>query len=198
MKNEDRYQNQLALVSRIASVATRIVPDDLAGVDLRFINAAGKDRLDANGIEQAIKAVTPKGDSPIGTSLRSQILEPLYNLISTKTLRRPILVCIITDGSPSAETPDVFANAILECKQKLIEAEYDPASVTFLISQIGSDEFATDFLNSLRADSRLDRTLHCTADRLDEKFRQLKENERMLESWLLHTLTKPIMERHEE
>jgi hypothetical protein len=200
MENDDRFQNQLALVGRIARIATRIIPDDLVGVDLRFINSAGSDRLDANAIEQAIKAVKPKGGTPIGTNLRSKILEPLvYNALSAGTFKRPVFVCVITDGSPSGELPDEFAKAILECKEKLIAAGHHPGSVKFLISQIGDDEFATDFLESLRAEGAKGKIeVHCTADRLDDKFRQLKENERMLETWLLEMLTRPIMERHEE
>ncbi|KAF8340098.1 hypothetical protein F5887DRAFT_1077054 [Amanita rubescens] len=199
MESDDRFQNQLALVSRIARIATRIVPDDEAGVDLRFINAAGSDRLNANALEQAIKAVTPKGGTPIGTNLRSKILEPLvYNVISAGTLKRPILVCIITDGSPSGELPDVFVKAILECQRKLTEAGYDPESVKFLVSQIGSDEFARDFLESLRMERGIRTVLHCTTDRLDDKFRELKEKEDMLDLWLLKLLTKPLYDRHEE
>lgn len=199
MEFDDRFQNQLALVSRIARIATMIVPDDEAGVDLRFINGEGLDKLNANAVEQAMKAVDPKGGTPIGTSLRSKILEPLvYKFIPTGSLKRPVLVCIITDGSPSGELPDVFVKAILECKQNLIAAKYDPESVTFLVSQIGSDEFAKDFLESLRAEKDIKTVLHCTTDRLDDKFRELKEKEDGLDLWLLKLLTKPLFNRHEE
>jgi len=148
----------------------------------------------------ANNSVSPDSGSKIGTNLRLKILEPhVYKVISTATsndpfpFKRPLLVCVTTDGCPSGEPMDTLKNVIIECRQKLIDAGYEPTAVTFCISQIGTDRSATSFLEGLREELRIQDVLYCTADLLDEKFNELKENERGLESWLLETLVRPIM-----
>ena len=201
----ERYRNQRDLVTRIARIATRIVPDDMAGVDLRFINSPGLERLDANAIERAVDAVTPRGGTKIGTQLREKILKPLvYDVISKPQptapipFKRPLLVCTITDGCPYPETRDTLMKAVLECKQKLDAAGYDPTAVMFLISQVGTDDSAAEFLDTLRSEPRIQDVVYVTTENLDKKFEELKTNERGLELWLLRLLTGPIMDRHEE
>ena len=197
-----RWDIQKKLVTRIARIATRIVPEDAAGVQLHFINAPSPSTLlkDATELEQAMDKVQPNYGTNIGTNLRSKILEPVYNCILKATpsdpipLKRPILVCTITDGSPGPENTNTLENMIVECKKKLTEAGYDPTAVMFCVSQLGNDEKAAQFLDGLRSNPRLKEVLYITADRLDEKFQDLAVNERQLDSWLLHLLTKPIME----
>ncbi|THH06243.1 hypothetical protein EW146_g9672 [Bondarzewia mesenterica] len=67
----------------------------------------------------------------------------------------------------------------------------------FSISQIGDDAKGTAFLDGLRGDQEVEDVLHCTTDRLDSKYQELRMNERRIEEWLLKLLTKPIMERDE-
>jgi hypothetical protein len=199
MTNDERYKNQCELVKRIARIATKIVPDEFAGVELRFINDSSSSYIaHEDAVHQAMEKVKPRSGTPIGTSLRNKILEPLvYNAISTTpvSFKRPLLVCVITDGCPYGEPEDKFKKAIIECKQKLVAAQYEPRAVMFCISQIGADPGAMRFLDGLRTETQIEDVIYCTADLLDSKFRELKEQERVLESWLLDLLTKPIMER---
>ncbi|KIY46463.1 hypothetical protein FISHEDRAFT_75620 [Fistulina hepatica ATCC 64428] len=191
------------LVIRIASVATRIVPDDAAGVELHFINqdSPSPSLLTLDQIKTEMQHRDAQNmPTNIGTNLKAKILDPLvYNVISQASksvpipLKRPILVCIITDGCPNPEREDTLMEAMLECKQELVRAGYEPTAVMFLISQIGSDEAAESFLKKLRENVRLKQVLHCTTDRLDEKFHELNQNEKSLEQWLLHLLTTPLM-----
>jgi hypothetical protein len=192
-----RYADQKELVTRIARVATKIVPDDDAGVYLQFINASGpSSKLDAAGIEKGLNAVQPRGGTKIGTNLRSKILEPLvYKTISTASpsFKRPLLICTITDGDPTQEAVEALQNAIVECKKTLVDAGYEATAVMFCVSQIGDDDNAKAFLDGLRDNPRLKEVLYCTTDQLDSKFQQMQANERGLESWILHLLTGPIM-----
>lgn len=66
----------------------------------------------------------------------------------------------------------------------------------FCINQVGTDKSAEQFLNALRNEKAIEEVIYCTVGQLDAKYEELKENERALESWLLHLLTNPIMERH--
>jgi len=83
----------------------------------------------------------------------------------------------------------------MECKAKLVAAGFDKGSVMFCVSQIGNDQTAATFLSDLASEEEIKDVLYCTADQLDQKFAEMKNNERDLEVWLLEMLTKPIMER---
>ncbi|THH06245.1 hypothetical protein EW146_g9674 [Bondarzewia mesenterica] len=199
MDAENRYTHLRELVTRIARIATKIVPENL-GVELRFINSRSSSNLSAVDIDAAVAAVHPNGGTAIGTNLRQKILEPLvYGVLSdpNKSLRRPLLVCTITDGCPSEEQPMVFRDAIVECRRQLVNHGYEPSAAMFSISQIGDDAKGTAFLDGLRGDQEVEDVLHCTTDRLDSKYQELRMNERRIEEWLLKLLTKPIMERDE-
>jgi hypothetical protein len=106
------------------------------------------------------------------------------------------LVCIITDGCPNDEDFNTFRDEIVTCKQKLEAKGYDPTCVMFCINQVGTDPSAEQFMDILRNEQEIEDVIYCTVGRLDEKYEEQKENERALESWLLHLLTRPIMERH--
>ena len=204
MTLENRYDYLIELVIRIAQIATRIVPDDMAGVDLRFINDNLESTLSAGEIQEVMRRLQPEGYTSIGTNLQKKILKPLvYDIIDQPKIsnnpipfKRPLLVCIITDGCPTDEAPNRFRDEIIRCKQKLEAKGYDPTSVMFCINQVGTDHSAEEFLDALRDEKEIEEVIYCTVGQLDAKYEELKENEKALESWLLHLLTKPIMERH--
>jgi len=203
MGYENRYEYLIQLVTRIARIATKIVPDDMAGVDLRFVNNNLASNLSETEVLQTMRQVWPSGVTEIGTNLRKKILKPLvYDVIDSNTIttpipfKRPLLVCIITDGHPEPEGRDVLRDEIVMCKRKLEAKGYDPTSVMYCINQVGTDPEARNFIDGLRNEKTIEEVIHCTAGQLDAKYEELKENERALESWLLDLLTKPIMGRH--
>ncbi|KAF8810985.1 hypothetical protein BYT27DRAFT_7278694 [Phlegmacium glaucopus] len=207
MESENRYEYLIELVTRIARIATIIVPDDMAGVDLRFVNNNFMSTLPAGEILQVMRSFKPSGWTKIGTNLRDKILKPLvYDILDQpKTInnpipfKRPLLVCILTDGEPQPEALNTLRDEIVTCKQKLEAKGYLTTSVMFCINQVGTSPSAEQFLNGLRNEEEIEEVIYCTVGQLDTKFEELKENERAfkLESWLLHLLTNPIMERHE-
>jgi len=153
-----------------------------------------------DALDKILVKTQPRGGTRIGSTLRRDILAPfVYSKIDSRSsFQRPLLVCAITDGDPSSEPVTAFKDAIVECRRKLVAADYEPTSVMFCISQIGTDLKAAAFLAGLRDDDEIRDVLYCTADRLDGAFDEMRANEARLEEWLLELLTKPIMERYEE
>ncbi|PCH33955.1 hypothetical protein WOLCODRAFT_160480 [Wolfiporia cocos MD-104 SS10] len=195
MSFDSRYDSQRELVTRIARIATKIVPDG-TGIELRFINSASSSNLTAEEVDAAVAAVSPGGGTRIGMTLRQKILQPLvYDVIERgQKLQRPLLVCAITDGCPMGEPTDAFKRVIIDCRRRLVDHGYEPNAVTFCISQIGNDKTAAEFLDMLARDPDIRDALYVTTDRLDSKFQEMRGNESRLEEWLLKTLTMPIME----
>lgn len=130
MKRENRWESQTNLVERIAKITTRVLPSG-EGVALRFINqeVSSSSNLGLTDIKAILMPLKwdPKGNTEIGTNLRSKILKPLvYDKLDTasETLERPILISILTDGGPEPEPEATLKDAILECGQKLDAAKY--------------------------------------------------------------------------
>jgi hypothetical protein len=144
MDSDGRWDAQIQLVKRITRITTRILPEG-DGVALRFINqdVDNSDKLSFLEIGNIMenKAGKPQGGTPIGTYLKSKILEPLvYSKLQPQTLARPLLISVITDGMPSGEKEEAFVEAIKECGVKLEQAgypresEYIHPSISTLIS----------------------------------------------------------------
>ncbi|KAK4112069.1 hypothetical protein N656DRAFT_829416 [Canariomyces notabilis] len=210
MLQGSRAQAQAALVERIARVATLLVPKE--GVHLRFINSSSDDldNLDVQGVKNKMKAlrITKGSYTQIGTGLEEKILRPFVHdpLDNDQELTRPLLVCITTDGYPEnppaigplrgRETFDKTVDAIYEFGERLERDErYPRTGVRFLISQIGRDSKAEKFLDALDKDTRLSDVVHVTAEKLDDRWVELRDHERHLEEWLLRTLLAPIVEK---
>ncbi|KAL7915089.1 hypothetical protein GGI35DRAFT_436042 [Trichoderma velutinum] len=195
MKQGTRQSDQIDLVRRVARISTLLVPDDF-GAGLLFINDKRDmdPKLNAEQVEQIMKATKLGGKTRIGTQLEQKILKPLvYDVIREgKKIERPILISCITDGCASGENGNKFRDTIVDCIQFLVDHDYPPQTVRFQISQIGNDSSAADFLQKLRSEETLEEVLFCTTQRLDEEYRKFNENEEDLERWLLKTLMGPI------
>ncbi|OCL03442.1 hypothetical protein AOQ84DRAFT_400664 [Glonium stellatum] len=188
MKREDRWESQKNLVSE--------------GVALRFINqeVPESSNLRLGDIENTLKPMKwdPKDNTEIGANLRSKILKPLvYDKVDSvpKSLERPLLVSILTDGGPDPEPGAMLKNAIVECSQELNAAKYLQESVKFMIGQIGTSKFATKFLKTIRDNTEIADMVHCTSGQLDERFKTEHEKEAKLDRWLIETLFEPLKDR---
>ncbi|UKZ72835.1 hypothetical protein TrVFT333_000472 [Trichoderma virens FT-333] len=195
MKQGTRQADQIDLVRRVARISTLLVPED-HGAGLLFINDKRtlNPNLNAEQVQDIMKATKASGKTRIGTQLETKILKPLvYDVINSgEKLKRPILISCITDGCASGEVEDKFKETIIECIQFLKDHDYPAQAVRFQISQIGNDSAAANFLQKLKDDDNLEDVLFCTTQRLDEEYRKFNENEEDLERWLLQTLMGPI------
>lgn len=72
---------------------------------MRYINQQipNADSLKFEELREVIKPLTWIGGTPIGTNVKSKILEPLVYRNLPNNLKGPLLVSIITDGMPSQQ-----------------------------------------------------------------------------------------------
>ncbi|KAL7944572.1 hypothetical protein V8C42DRAFT_353465 [Trichoderma barbatum] len=122
MKREERWESQKELIQRIAQVTTLILPEG-EGVTLRFINrdVDNSTNLALEGIENILQPMTwqPGGDTPIGTNLRSKILQPLvYSKIEDKALEKSLPIIILTDGMPEPEDSSIAKTVCNRMEEK--------------------------------------------------------------------------------
>lgn len=77
--------------------------------EIRFLNSSKEgNRLESESDAQAfIAKARYDGVTPLGTSLDKRILQPmLIKPARNRSLRKPLLVIVITDGSPMGEPKD--------------------------------------------------------------------------------------------
>ncbi|KAK6498193.1 hypothetical protein TWF506_004432 [Arthrobotrys conoides] len=207
MRRYGRFDSQKELAQRIARIGTLILPEG-EGVALRFINQAlgGEDNNSNLDLGQIVQILAPlshvrNGDTEIGTYLRSKILEPMvYRYLDSKTLKRPLLISVITDGQPEGELEEknTFIEAIVECAEKLEAAGYHRENVKFLVGQIGTATSAKRFLENIRDAEEIADMVYCTSDQLDAELARYKENEKDLDRWLIELLFSPIKGEDDE
>ncbi|KAK9772376.1 hypothetical protein SCAR479_10914 [Seiridium cardinale] len=194
MKRDGRWDAQRNLANRIARITTRILPPG-EGVALRFINqnVDNSTSLTYEQIGDIIGSTKWGGDTPIGTSLQTKILQPLvYDKIQSDVkLDRPLLVSIITDGMPEPEPRNTLVNTIVDCGDRLMNAGYDRASVKFVIGRVGTAKMAATFLSEVQADQRIADVVHVVDDQMDKKMEDVKDSME-LDRWLIETLFSPI------
>ncbi|KAL2846033.1 hypothetical protein BJX68DRAFT_268890 [Aspergillus pseudodeflectus] len=189
---EQRWAKQRELVTRMTSITNRAVPNNQRkGVHLRMINQSisNADNLDSDAVARIISNMYPHPyhSTPIGTNLKQKVLDPLvYSVIKAgRKLERPYLILILTDGCPWMEPEDAFRNAIVDCARFLDRNGYRKDAVRFCLSTIGTHEDAEWFLDSFDTDRQALEVLHRTAAHIDQRYDQLRQNEKELESWVI-------------
>ncbi|RSL83664.1 hypothetical protein CEP52_016661 [Fusarium oligoseptatum] len=139
----------------------------------------------------AIQLLRPDGNTPIGTNLKSKILEPLVYSKLPNDLKRPLLISVITDGAPSHEPRRTFIDAIAECGDKLEAAGLPRESVKFMIGQVGTANAATAFLQEIGNETRITNVVFVASEKLDASSNL--EGDTNMDEWLIETLYAPIM-----
>ncbi|KAK4231590.1 hypothetical protein QBC38DRAFT_343545, partial [Podospora fimiseda] len=192
-KRDNRWDLQTKLIQNIALISTPFLPSS-EGIALRFINQgpALNDNsciFDLRTLGEVMKLISwvPDSNTDLGSSLTSKVLDPLvYQKLSLRALQRPLLISIITDGIPDTNNNNQngLEKAIIECGDKLVEAQYPRDTVKFIIGQVGSARFATKFLESLRSNEKITEVSFILSDKLDENLRDLFDNKKELDRWV--------------
>ncbi|KAI5455184.1 hypothetical protein NCC49_000002 [Naganishia albida] len=145
----ERIDDLKLILSRVA-YATSLFDQD--GIQVRFMNS----RVEGNGInsEQAalnlVQQVRFSGLTPLGTQLDAKIIQPLLlGPARSNQLKKPLLIVILTDGTPAGEPKEQVFNVIMRTNQELQRTRYGPDAVSYQFAQIGNDLKAQAFLGEL-------------------------------------------------
>ncbi|OQE27890.1 hypothetical protein PENFLA_c005G10787 [Penicillium flavigenum] len=195
MKDDDRMNRQTFMVERMARAITEAVPEEGPSVHLRFINKNDKfDNVKPEDLASKMN-FTPDGSTQLGTALKAKVLNDfLYGPVNSgKVLERPLLILTITDGCPNQEPTETFENEIRESLKFVKENNYGEEAVRYDLSQVGNADEATQFLESWQMNYDLvPKNLYVTAQRLDDQFENLRDNEGELRQWILERFERKI------
>ncbi|PYI09309.1 hypothetical protein BO78DRAFT_308624, partial [Aspergillus sclerotiicarbonarius CBS 121057] len=156
-----RLGNRVATLSstlqRVSHWASKLQSD---GISVRFLNG---DKHDDDGLTTAeemddlILGACPQGPTRLGTVVREKVIQRLETKAKEREgWTKPRIIVIITDGAPTSEHRDGLKESILQAKHGPgLGESFGPASTIFLVSQVGKDESATQFLYELLHDDEV-------------------------------------------
>jgi hypothetical protein len=158
----ERIKDMRLILERVAFAATLF---DADGINVRFMNTNLPENLSSHiaqeaQIERLMQGVQFKGLTPMGTSLKKKVIEPLIQQARAGQFRKPVLVISITDGQPAGEPQNAVLDAINEAVRSL-----PPGGIAFQFAQVGNDQAARAFLGKLDEDPQLDKFIDCTSSK---------------------------------
>ncbi|KAI9713097.1 MAG: hypothetical protein M1820_001082 [Bogoriella megaspora] len=179
-ENGERIKDLKMILQRVAYAAT-LFDDD--GVSIRFMNNSPEERgIPCDGIrndqqiEQLVSNIQFRGLTPMGTSLRKKVLDPLVIAKARSgQLRKPVLVLTITDGQPAGEPQGAVFEAVRHTITELSRGP-GPGGVAFQFAQVGNDEKAREFLSTLDSDRSLGDYIDCTSNYESESAEIARKN----------------------
>jgi hypothetical protein len=190
-ENGERIDDMKLIVQKAAFAASLF---DADGIEVRFMNSSeqGNNIRTAQEVEQLIQRVQFKGLTPMGTQLKSKVLEPLIvQRARSNQLRKPVLVIVITDGQPAGEPDGSVFSAIKYASDELSRSAYGKGAVSFQFAQVGNDLKARAFLGKLDDEPGVGELVDSTSNfevEQDEMSRANPPVDLTPELWLLKLL----------
>ncbi|KAI9716240.1 MAG: hypothetical protein M1812_005465 [Candelaria pacifica] len=194
-ENGERIQDLKLILSRVAYAAS-LFDDD--GIQVRFMNSDEGEQNRAvlrteQDVEQIVARVPFKGLTPMGTSLRNKVLEPLVVAPArSNQLRKPVLVITITDGQPAGEPQGAVFDAIKYAAAELSRMpRYGQGAISFQFAQVGNDLKAREFLGKLDSEPGIGNLVDSTSNfevEQDEMSRANPPVDLTPELWLVKLL----------
>lgn len=162
----------LRLIMERVVFATILFDDD--GISMRFMNAQNHLEADQNlinnikseqQVEHIMSRVRFSGLTPMGTNLRSKVVEDIISRARQGQLRKPVLVITITDGQPAGEPVGALTETIKYAVQQMAAMpQYGQGSIAFQFAQVGNDQRARSFLAQLDNDPMVGHLVDCTSN----------------------------------
>ncbi|KAJ3258544.1 hypothetical protein HK103_003504 [Boothiomyces macroporosus] len=186
----ERIETLKTILSRVAQIGT-LFDDD--GIAVRFFNGdqLGDNITNAKKVDNLIAKTEFVGITPIGTNLESKVLAPMvYEAVSKRAFKKPLLVFIITDGEPSGEDEDTLIKVIDNCQQFLQKFGLGHG-VGIQVSQVGQDLEAQKYLTMLEDHAKDIVATTPNYELLQERYRA-QHIHLTFEHWLLQLMLGPI------
>ena len=167
----ERIKDLKLILSRVAYAASLFDND---GVQVRFMNsnAQGNNVRTEQEVEELVRSVSFSGLTPMGTSLRNKILDPLVvGPARAGRLNKPVLVITITDGQPAGEPSTAVNDAIRYASTELSRMDrYGQGAISFQFAQVGNDLQAREFLSRLDNDPMVGPLIDSTSSTSPSEF----------------------------
>lgn len=195
--DKERVEDLEFIVSQVSKIATLF---DADGINMRtFNNTLSVDGLtDETSVNKEIKKMQFSGGTPIGTAITRYVVNPLIlNKARKGSLKKPVLVIIVTDGEPDSKNDVV--SAIMTTKNDIAQTKYGAKAVSFQFAQVGRDRAAQQWLSEIDKDSHVGSMIDATSYFEHEQEEYAKKSLHLTPYlWLLKLLMGAIDPRYDE
>ncbi|KAL8930667.1 MAG: hypothetical protein Q9208_000538 [Pyrenodesmia sp. 3 TL-2023] len=212
MEFEENGNRVVQLKKILSQVVSTILLFDDDGISVRFMNWQPRrlqygeqpqpgevtenmlDRIQTDQMLQYIAAQIPfKGLTPLGTSLRQRVLDPLVlGPARSGALKKPVLILTITDGAPAGEQATTIFDTIRYGVAEISRMpQYGPGAISYGFAQVGDDPQAEAFLAKLDSDPIVGRMVDVTSSFEREQVQMANANPPVRltrEAWILKML----------
>lgn len=168
----ERIEDLKVILERVVFAATLF---DRNGISIRFMNSneqgdgvvSMKPTGRGQSVQELLQRIQYKGLTPMGTSLKNKVLEPLVvGPARAGRLEKPVLVITVTDGQPAGESQGAVFDAIRYASQELARnPRYGKGAVAFQFAQVGNDLKAREFLSKLDEEPGIGELVDCTSSK---------------------------------
>ncbi|CED85429.1 von Willebrand factor, type A [Phaffia rhodozyma] len=186
----ERIDDLKLILSRVAHASSLF---DTDGIQVRFLNSnvEGNNITSEQGATQLLSQIRYSGLTPLGTSLDKKILQPLVlGPARAGRLEKPVLIIVITDGTPAGEPKDMVFRVITNASNELKRTRYGSDAISFQFAQVGNDLKAQAFLGELDVDPAVGDLVDCTSNYESEADEMMRKSGMELtpELWLVKLL----------
>ncbi|CAZ85854.1 unnamed protein product [Tuber melanosporum] len=153
--------DELKFILSNVAFATGLFDQD--GFSVRFMNSnvQGDNIRTEQQAAALVDQVRFEDVTPLATSLKNKILDQfIYGQEQRNSLKKPVLVIIITDGRPTDNVHGEFQQYI----QSVSSHFRGKGVVSFQIAQVGNDKGAQQFLSELDNDKAIGGLIDCTSN----------------------------------
>jgi len=136
-----------------------------------------------------MRSVQFKGLTPMGTELRSKVIDGIViPKVRSGQYRKPTLVIIITDGQPAGEAQNTVNETIKYAAQE-VGRQFGPGGIAFQFAQVGNDLKAREFLAKLDEDPVVGKIIDSTSNYENESEEMQRQGVNLTpELWLVKLL----------
>lgn len=197
-ENGERIKDLRLILERVASAATMF---DDNGISIRFMNAQFPENFVENikteqQISQLMDRIRYKGLTPMGTELKSRVIDPIVlskirqDPQRLSHYRKPTLVITITDGQPAGESPGTsIFQTIKYAVDEVSKYVGSQGGIAFQFAQVGNDLKAREFLSKLDEDPVVGKMVDCTSNFENESDEMRKRGQNLTpELWVSSSL----------
>ncbi|KAK4058351.1 hypothetical protein OIO90_000509 [Microbotryomycetes sp. JL221] len=169
--------DDLRLVVERATAAATLFDHD--GISMRWMNSEmSADHVATTQMAlQFLERNPMSGMTPLGTNLSRKVLEPLLlRPAQQSSLKKPVLVIMVTDGEPTGEDRQTLVNVIRHAKDQLSNTRYGPDALSIELAQVGTDNAARRFLQEIDQHPVVGSMIDVTSDYEHEAEQWLNAN----------------------
>lgn len=198
-ENGERIDDLKLILQRTAFAGSLF---DTNGIEVRCMNNqhAGNGIRNEQQAFQLVSQIRFHGLTPLGTSLRSKVIDPMVlGPAKSGQMDKPVLVITITDGHPAGENSSTIFKVIKDAKARLANSRFGPGAVAFQFAQVGNDLKAREFLAKLDTDREVGAMVDCTSTFEVEQDEMARQGVELTPStWIVKLLMGAIDRSYDE